>query len=301
MKILVLGHLAVDVDHRSESETAEHLGGVYRTVEALSAAEGRPDVITPVCGVGRDEYRAVLDRCAGLPGVETAGIYPTDTPTHRVHFYHGPDGSTTACAREIGTPIPFEKVRKHLDASGILINMSSGADLALETLDEIRMAVRSKDVPIHLDVHNLARGVTERFERILRPVPDWRRWAFMVDTVQGTEEELAALNPDPMPEETFVGHLFTLCVKRLVVTRGARGATLYRNDRKKTMRQDFPAVPGFPEADPAGAGDVFAAAFMASLLRTGDEVASAGAAVAAAGTFAARAAVGDEIRMTGTS
>jgi sugar/nucleoside kinase (ribokinase family) len=300
MKILVLGHLAIDVDHVTETESTETTAGVYRSVAALSEMIGGTDTIVPVCGVSRDEYRAVVEQCAALPGVETAGIFLSDTPTHRVHFYRGADGSTTACARERGKPIPFEKIKKYLDVNGILINMSSGSDLSLETLDEIRLAVRARGVPIHLDIHNLARGVNDRFERVLRPLPEWRRWAFMVDTVQGTEEEINALSAEARGEELVVGHLFTLCVKRLLVTRGKRGATIYRNERKHTLREDIPPAAASVERDPVGAGDVFAAAFMSSLLRSDDEIAAARAAVAAAGKFAARSAGAEYIRVTGT-
>lgn len=299
MKILVLGHLAIDVDHLPDTEATERHAGIYRSVAALSEMAGGSDTIIPVCGVASDEYSSIRDLFAALPGVETAGLFQSDTPVHRVHFYHGVDGSTTACAREIGRPIPFEKIRKFLDVNGILVNMSSGADLSLETMDEIRMAVRARSVPIHLDLHNLARGVNERFERFLRPVPEWRRWAFMVDTVQGTEEEIGSLSPEPQSEEAMVGHLFTLCVKRLLVTRGSRGVTIYRNDRKQTHREDIPAAVCV-ERDIVGAGDVFAAAFMTSLLRSGDEIVAARAAVAAAGDVVARAAGAGHIRMTGT-
>jgi len=300
MKILVLGHLAIDVDHLSETEATETTAGIYRSVAALSEMIGRTDTILPVCGAGREEYRSIVEQFAVLPGVETAGIFPSDVPTHRVHFYHGADGSTTACAREIGRPIPFDKIKKFLDANGILINMSSGFDLNLDTLDEIRMAVRAKSVPIHLDFHNLARGVNDRFERVLRPVPEWRRWAFMVDTVQGSEEEINALSSESQTEEALAGHLFTLCVKRLLVTRGGRGATIYRNERKHTLREDLPAAAVSAERDSVGAGDIFAAAFMSSLLRSDDEIAAARAAVAAAGDFAARSAGAEQIRMTVT-
>ena len=300
MKILVLGHLAIDVDHLSEAEETETTAGIYRSVAALSEMIGRTDTIVPVCSAGREEYQSIVEQFAALPGVETAGIFQSDAPTHHVHFYHGADGSTTACAREVGPPIPFDKVKKFLDTSGILINMSSGSDLNLDILDEIRMAVRAKSVPIHLDFHNLARCVNNRFERVLRPVPEWRRWAFMVDTVQGSEEEINALSPESQTEQELVGHLFTLCVKRLLVTRGARGATMYRNERKRALREDIPAMAVAVERDPVGAGDVFAAAFMSSLLRSNDEIAAARAAVAAAGDFAARSAGTEQIRMTGT-
>jgi hypothetical protein len=42
MKILVLGHLAIDVDHRSGTEEVETTGGVFRSGAALR--EGLPAV-----------------------------------------------------------------------------------------------------------------------------------------------------------------------------------------------------------------------------------------------------------------
>lgn len=298
MRILVLGHLAVDVDHVSDTEASEQPAGIYRTVAALSALREPQDTIVPVCAVPRDEYRPLVDRFEALPGVETIGLYQSDAPVHRVHFYRGPDGSTTVCAREIGQAIPFERIKKFLDVQGILINMTSGSDLSLDTLDEIRLAVRPKGTPIHLDLHNLARGVNDRFERILRPLPEWRRWTFMVDTVQGTEEEIKALSAVTQTEEAMVAQLFTLCVKRLLVTRGSRGATLYRNERKQTYREDIPAAVAVDQ-DAVGAGDVCAAAFMMSLLRSGDERAAAGDAVAAAEKFLEHSAASHDIRMIG--
>ena len=299
MKILVLGHLAVDVDHLIDTEVSEQPAGIYRTVAALSALRGPHDTIVPVCAVSREEYGPLVERFEALPGVETVGLYQSNAPVHRVHFYHGPDGSTTVCAREIGEPIPFERIRKFLDVQGILINMTSGSDLNLDALDEIRLAVRPRGTPIHLDIHNLARGVNDRFERILRELPEWRRWAFMVDTVQGTEEEIKALSPVTQTEEAMVAQLFTLCVKRLFVTRGSRGATLYRNERKQTYREDIPATVAV-DRGAVGAGDVCAAAFTMSFLRSGDESAAARDAVAAAGKFLEHSAASHDIRMIGT-
>lgn len=69
----------------------------------------------------------------------------------------------------------------------------------------------------------------------------------------------------------------------LVVTRGAAGCTLYQCGEPLN-------VPGFPsaEADPTGAGDVFAAAFMLRLLTTGNPRDAAAFANAAA-SFAVQA------------
>jgi sugar/nucleoside kinase (ribokinase family) len=63
----------------------------------------------------------------------------------------------------------------------------------------------------------------------------------------------------------------------VVVTRGAAGATLYERGAPR-------AIPAFAatERDPTGAGDVFACAMLARLRETGDPMAAAIFAAAAA-------------------
>ncbi len=70
------------------------------------------------------------------------------------------------------------------------------------------------------------------------------------------------------------------CRKRVpitLLTRGARGATLFLGDQS----QDFPAYP-VKEVDPTGAGDVFAAAFLIEYRRTVNPAAAAAFACCAA-------------------
>jgi sugar/nucleoside kinase (ribokinase family) len=161
------------------------------------------------------------------------------------------------------SPIPFERIRRHLAADRVLINMVSGRDITLETMDEIRIAVRDRQVPIHLDMHNLTLRRSPAGALVRGPVELWRRWAFMVDTVQLNEQEIGALTIEKSDELHTAGHLLTLGPHAVIVTRGERGMSLYTNEHKRLMREDLPL-----EGSPAvmaglGCGDVFGAAFVA--------------------------------------
>lgn len=275
MRILVLGHLSFDVFHVADGTETELYGGLFRTIAVLSAACAKGDKIVPVCGVGGPEYQEIIARLGELPGVETTGIYPQPVPVHRVHYYFRDPRDYVECTRELAPPIPFQRIKPYLGADGVLMNMVSGVDIALETLDEIRMAVRGRDVPLHLDFHSLTTVVNERFERTRRPVEAWRRWAFMVDTLQFNEDEIAGLARETMSEEQTVGHLLTLGCHGLVVTRGAKGATAYRSEHKKVIRTD---IPGNGIEEPllaVGRGDVFGAAFYLHYLQHRDLIAAA--------------------------
>lgn len=120
-------------------------------------------------------------------------------------------------------------------------------------------------------------GVEQRFRGAqLGATPQgWlRRWGadglVSLDGWGTVVERLAALDAVVLSEDDVQRDQATIELLRrrlplLVVTHSSRGATLYR-DGRATL---FPAFP-VAEVDPTGAGDVFAAAFLVELRRTGD-------------------------------
>jgi sugar/nucleoside kinase (ribokinase family) len=152
--------------------------------------------------------------------------------------------------------------------------MISGFDIELETLDSIRMTTRERGTPIHLDLHSLTLGVDQQNGRFRRPVEEWRRWAFMVETLQMNEEEIAGLTIDRMSEQQTAGHLLTLGTEGVIVTKGSRGSTIYFNEKKQIARKEIPPVGAGSVLDTTGCGDIFGAAFFARYLKTRDLAAS---------------------------
>jgi sugar/nucleoside kinase (ribokinase family) len=287
MKFLVVGHFAIDVIHRPDGKEDEQYGGIYNAIATLSSLSNGNDRILPVFGVHRDEHSAIVAALERLRNVDPAGVFPTDEPTHRIHTSAGADGSVTVCAQDIMKSIPFESLQKYFSVDGILVNMISGFDVSLETLDNLRMEIRGDKIPLLFDYHNLTRGLTAKHERYRRPLEDWRRWAFMVDIVQLNEEEIAGMTLEKLPEEQAVGHLLTLGVKGVAVTRGSNGATLFHSEHKHVHRSDIAGVPANPDAGVIGCGDVFGAAMLFRYVRSGDLIQSAEFANAVASARAA--------------
>ena len=275
MKFLVIGHFCFDVIHPGEDREFESFGGIYYTVATLASLLDKTDSVIPVFGVNKSDYQALVDDLKQFPNVDTSGIFAFEEPTNRVHLYSKDAGTRTECSKDIASPIPFQKIRRNLSVDGILVNMISGSDITIDTLDRIRMAVRSRNIPIHFDYHNLTLGVNEHHERFRRPIPDWRRWVFMTDTVQLNEEEIAGLATEPLTEQQTVGHLLTLSVKGVLVTRGEYGASLFYNDHKHVIRKDLSGIIMDGGRDTNGCGDVFGAAFLCHYVRTSDLLASA--------------------------
>jgi sugar/nucleoside kinase (ribokinase family) len=92
----------------------------------------------------------------------------------------------------------------------------------------------------------------------------------MIDIVQCNEAEMRGLTVEGLTEEKTVGHLFTLGVKGVMVTRGAGGVSLYRNVNKTTIHRQYEAPQVIPAVRSVGAGDAFGAATFYRFLKKKD-------------------------------
>ena len=289
MKLLLLGHLCVDRVHAGGTLVRQRWGGIANAVAALGALAAPGDAILPVCGVGSAEREGFLRWLGRLGAVDPSGVFALDGPTNVIDLYDRPGGDAVACAQSVAPPVPWERIRKYLAADGILINMVSGSDITLETLDQIRMEIRARETPVHFDYHNLTTGISPARERVRRPLEEWRRWAFMLQSVQMNEEEAAGLTVERMTEDQLAGHFLTLGTGGVLITRGAQGATLFASEHKKIIRHDVPGTQVARADTVFGLGDVFGAAFIHRYLATRDMAIAAAFAVATAAA-AARAA-----------
>jgi sugar/nucleoside kinase (ribokinase family) len=280
MVITVIGHLCKDIIHLPHGDHSSHVesfGGIFYSVAALSCLMGEKDVIQPVFGVGQSDYDALIERLSRYKNVDTKGIFKFKGPTNSVHlFYHADNQSRIECSKDISVPIPFSRIKSSLDADGILINMISGSDITLETLDMIRIETREQHVPIHFDFQSLTLGIDQEFKRFRRPLTDWRRWCFMLHSIQMSQEEALGLSAERFDEPTLINHLMSLMVDTLLITRGSKGATAIVQDIHKTLtRRDLDAVPMELFKNPTGCGDVFGAAFLYSYLKKKNSFAAA--------------------------
>jgi sugar/nucleoside kinase (ribokinase family) len=288
VKLVVIGHLARDIFHlgghdgEDSEKTVESYGGVFYSVATLANLLSPNDKTYPVFGIAEQEYDSFLERLQRYENVETKGIFKLKGEPNQVHYFKGPSGTRIECSRDIAPPIPFSRIKPFLDVDGVLINMASGFDITLETLDEIRMQVREEKIPIHFDFHMLTQGIDQNRNRFPRPLTDWRRWCFMISSVQMSEEEAAGLSAERYDEPTLVNQLMPLMVNALAITRGERGATLVRQEHKKLFRHEIPAPTTLTAVDATGCGDVYGAAFISEYLKTHDFLKSASSASQAA-------------------
>ncbi len=264
MKITVIGHLCMDVIHHEDETETQSYGGIFFSVVTLANLLNENDTIVPVFGVGDKEYEAFLERLKQYPNVDTSGIFKFSGPTNQVHLFYKKGTERIECSKHISEPIPWKKIKSKLDTDIVLVNMISGFDLTLETLDEIRLAIRDDRIPLYMDVHSLTLGIKEDFTRFRRPLEAWRRWLFMLHAVQMNEQEAEGLTFEDFDDVTLANQVLALNTKVLVLTRGDKGFSSFIDDRKHVRRIDSPGVINDQARDSTGCGDVFAAAYCAS-------------------------------------
>lgn len=277
MKITVIGHLCFDLPGEGQNpEDQIEYGGIFYSLATLANLAGPDDRIYPVFGVGRNDYDGFMERLRIYTNVNPAGIFIMDGPTNQVRVLsqNGTSGRVE-CSMHIAPPIPFFRIEPFLDTDGVLINMISGFDISVETLDEIRMRTREQGTPIHFDVHSLTMGIDAHNVRFRRPLTDWRRWCFMLQSIQMNETEAAGLTTERYDEPALINQMMPLMVQTLIITQGKKGATLILQEKKKLERHEIAPVQSGSSIDPPGCGDVFGAAFFYAQLNHKDAVAAA--------------------------
>ncbi len=268
MKIVVIGHLCLDVIHLADGRETRSYGGIFFSVATLANLLGPSDTVQPVFGVGRTDYPALIDRLSRYENLDHSGIFKIDGPSNHVELVYSSQTERTERSTNIAEPIPWKRIKPFVaDADMVLLNMISGFDVTLETLDEIRMAVRERLTPVYMDVHSLTLGLTGDSVRFHRPVEAWRRWLFMLHGAQMNEEEAAVLSRQRLDEESLARHVLSLQTKAMVITRGARGCTAFIDGNKRIQRVDRPGIEPEKAVDPTGCGDVFAASYCAHYAR----------------------------------
>ena len=274
MTITVIGHFCFDVIEHPSGDEIHSYGGIFFSVAALASLLGQHDTVFPIFGVGKADYDSLIERLKAHPNVNTSGIFKFNDLTNKVRLIYSSKEKRIECSKHISEPIPWKRIRPFLESDMILVNMISGFDITLETLDEIRMEIREKQTPIYLDVHCLACGINPDFTRFFRPIDTWRRWFFMLHGVQMNEDEAANISLERFDDATLAKHILALNTKTLHITRGERGSTVFINENKNIKRFDIAGIEPEKAVDTTGCGDVFAAAYCVHYLKTKDVVAS---------------------------
>lgn len=269
----------MDFIHRGADAENKQLGGILYSLVSLAVISKYDADVYPVMNLGSDEFENVLGFLSGYPNIKSGCIKRTEHKTRVVNLYYRNSSSVlnvsskkTYDREENSTeptlPIEFELIEGILDKlDGIVVNMVSGADLELDTLQKLRQTFAGY---IHMDLHNLVMRTFDDGTRKQMPVKDWQKWVECCDTLQMNESEFSLFTGENANEyETAAKILSGGKVKAIVITRGRQGVSMYERKLKESAGESFfdldrtviPAVESPAFVDSTGCGDVFASGF----------------------------------------
>jgi hypothetical protein len=163
-------------------------------------------------------------------------------------------------------PVELEHALAARRAAWYLVNLTSGRDLTLATLQGLRAQWKGT---LQLDIHSLTLDILPGGRRALRCPPDWQDWVRCVDWVQVNETE-ALLLGEGTECAAFARALLELGPQGAIVTLGERGCLAAWRTAGRIEVGEWPAATHPAVPFPTGCGDVFGATFAYAMLQGGD-------------------------------
>lgn len=277
----MLGTLTRDTTTYADGRRTENLGGLLYTLSTLVHLFQGAARILPVANVGADFIDTVI-AALDLPGVDPALLRQVPVPNNHVHLTYHDDSTRDEILVGLVPPVEFGHARPALDTDWLLVNMTSGRDVTLETLRTLRAAYRGT---LQLDVHSLTLDIAAGGRRVLRRPERWQEWVACADWVQVNETE-AQLLGDGLQPEAFACRVLEIGPRGALVTLGAAGCLAAWRDAEVVRTLRLPAAARPVPAYPTGCGDVFGATFAYAQLRGAGVPESIELANAVAGTKA---------------
>lgn len=286
-RIGVIGSFVWDVIYGRDPrrDPVEEWGGITYALSAFDAALPATWQIVPLAKVGSDLWPHARQFVNGLRRIAPDAM-PIEVPdaNNRVRLEYATDELRSEILRGGVPPWTWVGLRPLLaDLDALYINLISGFELDLETLQLIRAHFRG---PIYLDLHSLLLGIQPDGTRFPRPILNPAAWFACADLLQVNEQEMSMMAPDPM---ALAAAAMQAGVQSLLVTLGKRGVVyvvapgfdrledLQRSNQSRTGAVRTALVPAEQvetSGDPTGCGDVFGATYFSRLL-TGDSFAVA--------------------------
>ncbi len=283
MRLGIVGQPCIDEIIAADGTLRERsLGGIFYSYAAMDhfMRSSSDDTYIGLSWRSIPDENILAPFINSLRRIESAPKFPTTDLTNRVRLVYSSDGSRKEECAVILPPLTIKELSQ-IDIAmpdGIFVNMISGFDLTLETLEWIHANTKAH---VHLDVHALILGDVSPAAgsaRLPHGVANWQRWLRCADSLQMNELEARWFgDPEIRNEEELIGFVRKDGLGSLIITRAERGATCYQHDREFHVD----SVP-VNVLDPTGSGDVFGSAFLYEFIRTRDHEAAITFAVQAA-------------------
>jgi len=253
MRTLVIGESLIDIVHRPDGSTREHVGGSPANVAVGLARLGHE--VTLATKIGDDERGTRIATRLDEEGVTltegSIGERPTSVATSTLDET-GAAAYTFDLTWELSEDQPLEGLA-HVHTGSIAATLEPGASVVLSTLQSARpSATISYDPNARPSLMGDPHGVRAKIEQLVG----------LSDVVKASDEDIAWLyDGAPLPDILRLWGLLGPAL--VVVTRAEKGAVIGLTITGELTSVDAPIV---EVMDTVGAGDSFMAGLLSGLL-----------------------------------
>ncbi len=258
-KVAVVGTVNFDRIVAESGETFESLGGILYNglilAELLEGSDLEVALFARLSAAHRGEVEALF---AGRSAVDLRGLIADPRGTNVSHLEYGTLGTRAEEVELRVPPLDESDLREVPQAAAVLVNMISGQDARLETLESIRTRSVGR---WFLDVQALAR--TLESPRVPRLVPDWPRWARLFHTVRGNATEISSFAAVAEDSAGAAERILGEGTEEVLVTNGEHGSLRFTRGSRDLVVERIAPVPRPGPIDSTGCGDAYDAACVA--------------------------------------
>lgn len=262
--LVTVGHFAIDYIYSPKATSAEPTLGGPPTYVSVAAAklDARVSVISKVGEDFSKDYMEWLE----LNNVDLSGFKQVENAlTTRFVLKYGSDWKRKLWLKALAPPVLAGDVPYSLRAQAVHV-----APIANELSEGIITKLRASTNILSLDPQGFVRRFNKQGKMSLK---GWREQSVLkhVDVYKSSQEEIRKIVPKKADLKRSAETIRNLGVKIVIVTRGARGASLLFDN----TFYNIPSCKSRVVLDSTGAGDAFIGAFLAEYIRGKDPLWSA--------------------------